>query len=473
MMNTCQVQRAARLGNNPEDQDQSETAYQLSQDPLMSYSQGRHRKRTIQDPSLDPTTPKRLRATLAISQNLLKTTYDAEVDSFMAIDRVEAADCMAMDHAEEADCMAIDDDVATEAAKTTFGYAYTETPDPKKHVKKTVRFLTERNVQESLHEQMDAQQSSRSSSLGTPVCQSPREWKHAQYRGQRYKAALAHEGCFLTSSQVGIPERSLCRTLLSTEVALPHNTLFQADVFASTCQNIKGNENRVIQDISRLIFPSAEALAMYGRSGLNMLVESVNDVWDGAIPLTGHHPQPDYSVGFRREAFAWSSLLNVKPLFGNAIQGQSSFMGTSKMLFPFLACEVVCGTDGLELADRQNAHSMMIAVRGLVRLFRLIGQEGQLHRQFLAFSVSLDDSSVRIYAYYPVIHGDNDITYHRYLVRSFSFAAHGGRKRWVAYRFVRNLYDLWVPYHQERLHKALEHYEKRMSVGSSMTSEED
>ena len=61
------------------------------------------------------------------------------------------------------------------------------------------------------------------------------------------------------------------------------------------------NEARIIQDISRLIVPSAESLAL-----LNMnhkrLVESVNEGWNNSIPLTSTRPQPDYSVGFKRDA---------------------------------------------------------------------------------------------------------------------------------------------------------------------------
>ena len=30
--------------------------------------------------------------------------------------------------------------------------------------------------------------------------------------------------------------------------------------------------------------------------------------------------------------------------------------------FPFFGCEVKCGNTGLEIADRQNAHSMTLAV---------------------------------------------------------------------------------------------------------------
>jgi len=37
------------------------------------------------------------------------------------------------------------------------------------------------------------------------------------------------------------------------------------------------------------------------------------------------------------------------------------------MYFPFLTCEVKCGAAALDVADRQNAYSMTMAVRVLVR----------------------------------------------------------------------------------------------------------
>ena len=66
------------------------------------------------------------------------------------------------------------------------------------------------------------------------------------------------------------------------------------------------------------------------------------------------------------------------------------------MYFPFLAREVKCSAAALDIADRQNAHSMAMAVRGIVELFRLVKREKELYREILAFSISHDHSTVRI-----------------------------------------------------------------------------
>ncbi|KAK5332193.1 hypothetical protein LTR98_011666, partial [Exophiala xenobiotica] len=80
-------------------------------------------------------------------------------------------------------------------------------------------------------------------------------------------------------------------------------------------------------------------------------------------------------------------------------------MGTWYMYFPFFSSEVKCGAAALDVADRQNAHSMTLAVRGVVELFRLVKREQELHREILAFSTSNDNETVRIYGHYPVIEG--------------------------------------------------------------------
>jgi hypothetical protein len=98
------------------------------------------------------------------------------------------------------------------------------------------------------------------------------------------------------------------------------------------------------------------------------------------------------------------------------------------MYFPFLTCEVKCGATALDVADRQNAHSMTIAVRGVVELFRLVKREKELYREILAFSVSHDHRTVRIYGHYPVIDG-NKTTFYRHPIHEFSFTALDGKEK--------------------------------------------
>ena len=120
------------------------------------------------------------------------------------------------------------------------------------------------------------------------------------------------------------------------------------------------------------------------------------------------------------------------------------------MCFPFLTCEVKGSGGLLDVADRQNAHSMTIAVRGIVELFKLVDREGELHRKVLTFSISHDDKSVRIYGHYAMTK-ERVPTFHRHQIRSFDLAAQDGAERWTACRFTKNVYLEFMP----KLHRLL------------------
>jgi hypothetical protein len=120
------------------------------------------------------------------------------------------------------------------------------------------------------------------------------------------------------------------------------------------------------------------------------------------------------------------------------------------MYFPFLTCEVKCGAAALDVADRQNAHSMTLAVRGVIELFRLVERENELHREILAFSISHDHRTVRIYGHYPIIDGKK-ATLYRHPIHEFSFTALDGKEKWTAYKFTKNVYDIWIPTHLKRI----------------------
>ena len=284
--------------------------------------------------------------------------------------------------------------------------------------------------------------------------QKSREGKSAPYKHPNYAIILGTKGSYMDESDLGITDasKSLCRTLLEREPEVPQDSLFRDDLFHKTCQKVRDrNEGMVVQDITRLIVPSAETLAIYGATDLQHLTESVSEGWNSATPVYGPRPEPDYSVGFGRSAFTDFQLEKLKPFVGELTHTYTSyFMGTWRMYFPFFTCEVKCGAEELDVADRQNAHSMTLAVRGIVELFKYVGREKELHREILAFSVSHDDKSVRIYGHYPVIDG-NKTTFYRHLIRMFNFIEFDGKEKWAAYKFTKNVYDIWMPTHFQRI----------------------
>ncbi|KAK3167868.1 hypothetical protein OEA41_004314 [Lepraria neglecta] len=292
---------------------------------------------------------------------------------------------------------------------------------------------------------------------GTGLTGSSDQKKSAEYRDTRYDALLEGKGSFMKNSHMGITDasKSLCRRLLESEQDVPKDSLFRDDLFDRTCQNIQGrNEAMIIKDITWLIVPSAKDLATYGAGHLDHLIENVNEGWTGSIPVEGPRPQPDYSVGFGRSSFTDEQLKRLDTLVGSVFD-TSFFVATYRMYFPFLTCEVKCGAAGLDIADRQNAHSMTLAVRGVVELYRTVKREKELHREILAFSISHDHSTVRIYGHYAIIVEDKT-TFYRHPIHKFDFTALDGRDKWTAYKFTKNVYDIWMPLHFEKICSALD-----------------
>lgn len=109
------------------------------------------------------------------------------------------------------------------------------------------------------------------------------------------------------------------------------------------------NKVKVIQDISRLLVPSAQALAMRSAT-LEYLIESVNEGWNNSIPLIGSRPQPDYAVGFKRTTFSNKQLSKIKPVLGD-IMDMSFFIAIYYIYFPFLTYKVKYSTAALNIAD--------------------------------------------------------------------------------------------------------------------------
>ncbi|OAA34219.1 hypothetical protein NOR_08620 [Metarhizium rileyi] len=313
---------------------------------------------------------------------------------------------------------------------TTEGCWPTEYFEPKME-----HFLTRKKSMSSL-----SRKRSSSGTSVTPSDQKPREEKSTPYRHQRYEIELVSKGSFMDESDLGITKESQAMYLkmLSTEQKPPNDSLFQDKLFKQTCRSVKNrNEARVMQDLTPLIVPSAELLCIQGAEHLKVLVKCVNEGWNSSIPITRIRPQPDYALGFKREAFSDDQLAKLAPFLGDFLHGdQSYFMATYSMYFPFLTCEVKCGAAALDVADRQNAHSMTLSVRGIVELLRAVKRENEVHQQILSFSISHDHRLVRIYGHYPIING-KDTKYYRYPIRTFDFTEQGGKERWTAYRFTR------------------------------------
>ncbi|EKG13857.1 hypothetical protein MPH_08989 [Macrophomina phaseolina MS6] len=65
--------------------------------------------------------------------------------------------------------------------------------------------------------------------------------------------------------------------------------------------------------------------------------------------------------------------------------------------------------------------------------------------------------------------GSFEDTYHRHLIREFSFTEQRGKEKWTAYKFTKSIYEQWVPIHLARISSAIDQIplDPDFSVGHS------
>ena len=119
------------------------------------------------------------------------------------------------------------------------------------------------------------------------------------------------------------------------------------------------------------------------------MIDHVNQKWYGCVPIVaGPLPQPDYSAGCKETIFTKDQFRKLEP-FIRGWKG-TPFMATAWMYFPYPTMEVKCGNDGLNIADRQNAHSSGVTVKQVVDLYRKVSRQHELNQKILLFSISHD-----------------------------------------------------------------------------------
>lgn len=152
------------------------------------------------------------------------------------------------------------------------------------------------------------------------------------------------------------------------------------------------------------------------------------------------------------------------PFVGGFIAGdQLFFMTTYYMYFPFLTCQAVGPDEPLAVADRQNAYSMTAAVRAVAELFCAVNREDEINRKVLGLSISHNDMEVRICGHHPVITGKG-IKYYEYPIHHFSITSLDERDKWTTYRFMKNVYDMWMPAHFTSIYSAIDQLPSELDV---------
>ena len=220
------------------------------------------------------------------------------------------------------------------------------------------------------------------------------------------------------------------------------------------CRN--RNEAMINRDVTPLIVPPIKAL--YLKNGVNQFehfTDEVSTQWHKSWVLAGPRPKPDLAVGFISSAFTIAE--NEK--LTNYTSFENLTRPTAELCFPFLMCEVKCGNEGLDWADRQNMHSCSVAVKALLKLeqkadqYREDKQFESLLGNIVVYSISHDQKDARLYGHYALVE-EEKWTYYRHHIRHFHIA-HEERDLLALHNFARNILVIHASKLLKRLQKAI------------------
>ncbi|KAL9619741.1 MAG: hypothetical protein Q9160_005672 [Pyrenula sp. 1 TL-2023] len=287
--------------------------------------------------------------------------------------------------------------------------------------------------------------------------QSVKDGKVPQAHTPAFENELAKHGIIMDEqkgrSLIADSSKTLCETLLAADFDEPEYTSYPSSRFIFAWERArKRNESRIFRDVTARLLPSAELLFICGHEDLEHIAEEIIVEWNKSKTLGGPKPKPDFAVGISPTAFTEEELLKIE----NNTSFERPTLFTDNVYFPFLLCEVKCGDQAINRADRQNMHSGSMAVNAIIQLYQSLGDQKatQLSGKVLVFSISHDNERVKIYGHYAIVQ-EGRITFLRYLIESFIFNIPGGQGRKRTYDFVREIYQTFYPQHLKRVQDAL------------------
>jgi hypothetical protein len=98
------------------------------------------------------------------------------------------------------------------------------------------------------------------------------------------------------------------------------------------------------------------------------------------------------------------------------------------MYLLFLTYKVKYSAVALNIVNWQNAYSITLAVRSIVKLFRLVKHENELYQEILVFLILYNYQTIRIYGHYFVIN-KKKTTFYRHPIKEFSFTSKEGKNK--------------------------------------------
>jgi hypothetical protein len=293
-----------------------------------------------------------------------------------------------------------------------------------------------------------------------------------KYEKPAFENYLKGKGMFMhnpTTKPCAASQR-FCRMAFSKQFEVPQGTYFNEDIFEDArIIFAEKNEATFVKDMTPLLIPSPVLLGLLDAdlSYLQYTTETANELWSRCIRISNTCPKPDFSAGFNPSAFNKTQLDKLSALIENP--NGSLVQATPSMYFPFFVCEVKSCNIPLIIADRQNAHSMFIAARAVVQLFKAAGCESEVNRKILSFSISHNNENVKIFSSFPVTRKRGSTTYYRHMIKSFQLSSD---LRWTTRHFVMYVYQFWLPLHLDRIHKALDKVDPTNNIFKHLETDE-
>ncbi|KAL5341801.1 hypothetical protein BJX70DRAFT_357954 [Aspergillus crustosus] len=296
-----------------------------------------------------------------------------------------------------------------------------------------------------------------------------REARDEVYDDKRILEYLGKLSVEIEPLDLGLDSRSaqICRSLLCKNCHIPESlTRYQDGYFDFILSKLRSsNETGILQLVRDLLLPSTDMANHYGLLLANNLVESLAEPWECSVPLDDQSPdfaerfiqclpgvkynvpipQPDHSVGLSKTSFSSRQHLKMQPYITSGLI--SYFKGTPKMFFPFFTAEVKQKPQPGLVAELQNIHSMTVAMRGVVELYRRVHPQKvqELSGMVLGFSISLGIDKAVIHAYYIRASRRNNVTYHRTVIDTFNWTL--PKNRWKCYKFAMAVYSDFAQLH--------------------------
>ena len=251
--------------------------------------------------------------------------------------------------------------------------------------------------------------------------------------------------------------RMTCKNFQNiTREIISSTVYFKAKTFEmiKLCQN--RNEAMINQNITPLIVSSIKLL--YFKDEVNQFkhfIDEVNTQWYENWVLTKSRPKFDLIVDFF--SFVFTIAENEKLI--NYTFFENLTRSTGDLCFPFLMCEVKCGNERFDYADRQNMHSCSVAVKALLKLeqkanqYRENKQFENLFDKIFVYSISHDQKNAHFYEHYVLIEKKN-WTYYRHHIANFDIV-YKKINLLIFHNFARNVLTIYASKLLKRLQKAI------------------